>query len=336
MKSLLRIHRLVIALVVVALMAVPSAAQVTTFSPSLIDAVDQAIVQVDITVNSGGRTIRGSGSGIIIDSSGVILTAEHVVNRALSVEVVLHTGELYPARVVGEDHVYDIALVRVDAHRPLPTVSLGNSSLLQRGDPVMAFGRSPRRQAGPTSGSFMETDLEIRPGLPYLRTSAVVYPGDSGGALINDRGEVVGLIAALTRDGRVSLSVAVDAIKSDMNDLRAGIVRHPWIGIVGTTITDALVQELGLSMRSGVLILEVVEGSPAALAGLRGGRASSPGDVPRGGDVITAIDGRPMTTFGALAAYVLSKRIGDAVVLEFNRDGQVLTSAVVLAERPSL
>lgn len=335
MQPIFHIPRWLIAIAVLALLAAPTLAQGTALSPTIIDAVDRAIVQVTVIGESGGRVIRGSGSGFIIDPSGLVLTANHVVARSTRIEVLLRTGETLPAQVVGFDPVFDTALLRLDPRGSLPTASLGDSAPLQRGDIVSAFGRAPRRQAGPSSGAFMELDLEVRAGVPYLRSSAIVYPGDSGGALINDRGDVIGLIVAITRDGAVSLAVAIDAIKSLMPELRTGMVRHPWIGIIGVTITTELVQELGLAVRSGVLILEVVESSPASVAGLRGGRASSPRETQRGGDIIVAVDGNPMPTFGSLAAYILGKRIGDVVTLEIFRDGQVFATPVVLAERPT-
>src|SRR2546428_330561 len=217
--------------------AAPLPAAQTASPPAFaIETADRAVVLITATYRAGGRAARGSGSGIIIDPSGVILTAGHVVDRASSLEVQLHSGEVLPADVVGTDRVYDIALLRVDAVRPLPAVTLAASSLLQRGDTVVALGRAPRRQAGPTAGTFLEV-------LPH---------------------------------------------------------------------------------------------SPSSLAGRRGGRANSTADFPTGGDVITTIDGRPVTTFGALAAYILSKHIGDPVTLEINRDGHAATITVILGERPTL
>lgn len=304
-------------------------------SPPVVDA-DRAIVLISVMADSGGRTVRGSGSGIIIEPDGLILTASHVVSRARQIDVTLPTGETLPARVVGSDSLFDAALIKVDARALLPTATLGSSSVLYPGQTLIALGRSPRRQQGPTAGGFIELDLEARPGVPYLRASTTVWPGDSGGALVSVSGEVMGLIVAITRDGSVSLSVAVDAIKTFIPDLRAGTVRHPWIGVVGATITNQLVAELGLAVRRGVLILEVVEGGPAAQAGLRGGRAGGSRDIPRGGDIVTSVDGRPLASFGELASYVLSRRIGDSVTLEFIRDGQVFSTTVVLGERPGI
>lgn len=327
----------VLAVVLLVAVPAPTIAQVPALSPATVDAVDRAIVLVTTFRDMpGGRVARGSGSGIVIDSNGLVLTANHVAENATRLEVAFRTGETYAAQVVGLDPIFDVALLRIQPSRPLPIAVLGTSSLLFPGEMVTAFGRAPRRQSGPTAGAFIEQDIEVRAGVPNLRSTASAWPGDSGGALVNGRGEAVGLIVAITRDGSISLAVASDAIKNILPDLRAGMVRHPWLGITGTTITDELVGELGLSVRRGVIIFEVVPGGPAAQAGLRGGRANGPRDVPRGGDVILAIDGRPISTFGQVASYVLSKRIGDTIVLDLLRDGQPVSASVVLGERPTL
>lgn len=325
------------ALVAVALLVSPLQAQTASPPAFAIEAADRAVVLVNVTFRTtNGRAVKGSGSGIIIDPAGLVLTAEHVVSRAVTLEVQLRTGEVFPADVVGTDRVFDVALLHVDAQRPLPAAALGPSSLLLRGDTVVALGRAPRRQSGPTAGTFLQTDLETRAGVPNLVSTAIVYPGDSGGALVNERGEVVGLVVAITRNGLVSLSVASDTVRSVLTDLHAGDVRHPWLGITGRTVTEDLATELGLVVRSGALILEVLPHSPASQAGLRGARPNSAVDFPTGGDIITAIDGRPVATFGAMAAYVLGRHIGDTVTLEIHRDGQVVIATVVLGERPTL
>lgn len=332
--------RWVVTVVLVAVLAAPVPAQQAGPPPAVLDAVDRAVVLVSVIAEVGGRTVRGTGSGIIIDAGGLILTANHVVGNARQITVTLRGGESVPASVVGADSLFDLAVIRADLRGRFPAAALGSSSTVQVGEGLTAVGRSPRRAAGPTSGSFLELDIEARPGVPYLRASTTVWPGDSGGALVNDRGEVVGLIVAITRDGTVSLSVASDAIRTYLPDLQSGVViRHPWIGITGTTITERLVQELGLAVRRGVLVYEVIPGGPAEAAGLRGGVAqdpTNPRDIPRGGDLITHIDGRPVITFGQLAAYVLSHRIGDAVTLEFVRGGALYTATVILGERPQL
>lgn len=330
------VHVRALALAAMLALAVPSvAAQVGPLPPE-VGAVDQAVVRVSVSRTVGGRVQRGTGSGVIIDATGLLLTAGHVVDRMTRVEVVLQTGEALPARIVGTDRVYDVALLQVQAGEPLPVASLGSSGSLANGDPVVAVGRAPRRQHGPSSGTFLQTDYESRPGVPYLVSSAVVYPGDSGGALVNVRGDVVGIIVAVTRNGQVSLSLAADAVGAVMNDLRVGDVRHPWLGIVGRTITGELAAELMLPVQRGVLILDVLDASPASLAGLRGGQTGAPRDLPRGGDIIVAIDGGPVESFGSLAAHILGRRIGDTVTLEVLRDGQAFETTAVLAERPTL
>jgi len=324
--------RFAAALLIVLLTAGAVAAQP---APPSFAEVDQAVVLISVVVESGGRTIRGSGSGIIIEAGGLILTAAHVVRSAQSMEVTLWTGQSLPARLVGVDPLFDAALIRVDATAPLPTAALGSATPLTSGALLTALGRAPRRQSGPTAGEFIDVDLEVRPGVPNLLASTRVWPGDSGGALVDGRGEVVGLIVAVTRDGSISLSLSMDAVKRLMPDLLTGSVRHPWLGIAGRTLTPELAQELGLAGRNGVLVLEVIPGGPAVAAGLRGSGAPS-GEIPRGGDLIVAIDGRPVTAFGAMAAYVLSRRIGDTVTMQVLRDGELFTTTIVLGERPSV
>ena len=321
------------AVLIVLVAAVAAAAQPAVLP---VTEVDRAVVLVSVVTESGGRSIQGSGSGIIIDPGGLILTAAHVVNRAQTIEVSFSSGHTLPARLVGIDPLFDAALIRVEASASLPTAALGTPSLLASGSMLTALGRAPRRQAGPTAGEFIEVDIEARPGVPHLRASTRVWPGDSGGAMVNDRGEVVGLIVAVSRDGRVSLSVSMDAVRRLLPDLQAGSVRHPWIGIAGRTLTPELAQDLGLVGRSGVVVLEAIAGGPAAEAGLRGGSAAASEEIPRGGDLIVAIDGRPMPTFGAMAGYVLSRRIGDAVVVQVLRGGETFTMTVVLGERPNV
>lgn len=327
--------RWVIAALLIVTLVAPVGAQ-SSAPPFAAEAVDAAVVLVSVvTESSSGRAARGSGSGVILEPDGLILTANHVVSRARQIDVTLAGGETYRARIVGTDPVFDSALIRIDAPMLLPTAALGDSAELQSGSLVTALGRSPRRRSGPTTGIVIARDLEARPGIPHVRSTAVVWPGDSGGALVNDRGEIVGLIVAITRDGTVSLSVASEAIRRHFEDLRAGFVRHAWLGVTGITVTPEVALELGVAP-GGVLITDVVEGGPAALAGLRGGRPLGARDLPRGGDVIVAIDGRPVPTFGALAAYVLGRRIGDPVTLEFLRDGATFTTTVVLGERPGI
>ncbi|HEY6103797.1 MAG TPA: trypsin-like peptidase domain-containing protein [bacterium] len=323
------------AAVVLVVLVTAGAVAAQSVSPPVAD-VDQAVVLISVAIESGGRTVRGSGSGIIIDAGGLILTAAHVVRSAQTMDVTLWSGQSLPARLVGVDPLFDAALIRIDAAAPLPTATLGNAAALASGALLTALGRAPRRQAGPTAGEFIDVDLEARPGVPNLRASARVWPGDSGGALIDGRGEVVGLIVAVTRDGTISLSLSMDAVKRLMPDLLAGSVRHPWLGVSGRTLTPELAQQLGLAGRNGIVVLEVVPGGPAASAGLRAGGPAPSGELPRDGDLIVAIDGQPVTTFGAMAAYVLGRKIGDSVTVQVLRSGELLTTTIVLGERPSV
>ncbi len=331
-RRLRYVEQFILVVLLLALAAVSAPAQIASLPPPLIGAIDRAIVQIHVSRNVEGGPVQGAGSGMIIDSTGLVLTAAHVVDEANALLVQLYDGQSFRAQTIGEDRVFDTALLRIEGQR-LPAVTLGTSADVRRGHPVAAFGRSkPHRQFGPTLGTITDEDIETRPGVPHLRSTAIVWPGDSGGALVNNRGEVIGMTVAVTasyRDWMSSFSLSIDAIKSVLGDLRSGRVRHPWTGIVGATITEKLAQEMNLADRSGVLILEVADGSPAALAGLRGARsASSPGGAR--GDVITGVDGQPVISFGALASYILGKRIGDTVALEISREGRAIAVPIVL------
>jgi S1-C subfamily serine protease len=180
-----------------------------------------------------------------------------------------------------------------------------------------------------------------------IQTDAPVNPGNSGGPLLDCRGNVIGIVTALENptgqnvNVGVAFAVAINTAKRYLPDMQSGkTVSHPWLGIAGEDVTPSLAQELGLSVQSGVYVVTVAQGSPAQRAGLRGAFASEreaqrASSLLPGGDVITAIDGHPVTTVEELAGYIDSHyRAGDSVRLDIARDGQKISVTVALAEWP--
>ncbi|MBI4277455.1 MAG: trypsin-like peptidase domain-containing protein [Armatimonadetes bacterium] len=292
-----------------------------------LEQAEASVVWIRILVQrrGGGRPGEGSGSGIVLEPSGLVLTAEHVVRGAVRVMVTTRDRSgVHEARVLGADALLDAALLEVDG-LTAPPLPVGQSGLLQPGDPVIALGRAPRRSE-PSSGTVVDVSEQYRPGVMMIRHSAPVFPGDSGGALLNTRGELIGLVVASARTGG-GLAVAIDDVRRALDQLRTGTIRRPWLGISGTTITREIARDLNLPVQEGILVIEVIGDGPAARAGLRGGQ--------REGDVIVAIDGRSVTSFETLLGYVLRKQPGEEVTLTVLRDGQTVTVRVTLQARPA-
>ncbi|HLB27451.1 MAG TPA: trypsin-like peptidase domain-containing protein, partial [Dehalococcoidia bacterium] len=314
----------------------------------------------EITSVSGGQSpfgprSGGSGSGIVIDSDGSILTNNHVVAGADSLEVRFADGSVAPATVVGRDPGNDLALVRAELDGQEPAAApLGDSDAVRIGDPILALGNPFNLEGTLTQGIVSALDRTFssggntRPIRDMIQIDAAVNPGNSGGPLINCQGEVIGVNTLLenpTGDNvnvGVAFAVPINAAKRSLDELRSGsTVSHSWLGIAGQEITPALADDLGLSVEAGVYVTLVASGSPAQEAGLRGAfdsetEANSSASVPRGGDVIVAVDGRDVASVEALAAYLDGeKKPGDTVTLQVVREGRELSVEATLAEWPA-
>lgn len=284
----------------------------------------------------------GVGSGVIYDNQGHILTNNHVIEGATSLRVTLPDTRTFPARVVGADPQTDLAVIQVTAEN-LPVAALGNSGQLQVGDWVVAIGNALGLPGGPTvtTGVVSALGRTVQepggaggPG-PFLfdviQTDAPINPGNSGGPLVNLAGEVVGintLVAGQAESGLpaqgIGFAIAINTAKPIADELVAtGKVVHPYLGIRYQWIGPAEAAQLGLQQRQGVLIAQVVSGSPAARAGVRAR------------DVVTHIDGRQLTTESSLAAIIDSHKPGDRVTLTVIRGGQTQSIEVTLGEMPS-
>jgi S1-C subfamily serine protease len=296
---------------------------------------------------------EGTGSGFLYDAEGHVVTNYHVVADAESVSVALTTGEVYPAAVVGTDPSNDLAVLRIEAENLPNPIPLGDSDQLRVGQFVVAIG-SPFRQEGTlTVGviSALGRVIESPDGRfigEAIQTDAAINPGNSGGPLLDLQGRVIGvnsqIISPSQASAGIGFAVSADTVRRVIPQLIAqGRYPHPWLGVSSLPFDvegARLLREAGMEVpvEQGLLVIEVVPGSSAAQAGIRGSdRAVRIGNarVPLGGDIITAINGKPVADLQELTVYLETEtQVGDKVEVTLIRDGQEMTVTVTLAERP--
>ena len=272
----------------------------------------------------GGRERQGSGSGVIIRPDGYIVTNNHVVSNATKIEVTLNNNKTYEATVIGTDPATDVALIKIDASG-LPVVQFADSDKLRLGEWVLAIG-SPLGEelrstitAGIVSAkgrSMPNYDGEFK-FESFIQTDAAVNPGNSGGALVNKEGELVGINTAIvsTTGSYTGYSFAVPSniVKKVVSDLiDFGSVKRAMLGITGGTITEELAKKLNLSSPEGVYVSEIVKGAAADKAGIKAE------------DVILSIDGTKTATMPELQAKVNSYHPGDKASVQVFRGGKTM------------
>ena len=335
----------------------------TTFDSACLSAADiyQKLrpAAVEITSTQTGRrpfepSGTATGSGVVVDAQGTILTNYHVVANGSDLTVTFSDDTTASARVLGTDPGNDLAIIRVDVpDQGLTSAPLGDSDSLRVGDPVLAIGNPFELEGTLTEGIVSATGRTFAPGEStrpirnMIQTDAAVNPGNSGGPLIDCRGEVIGINTALDNptgqdvNVGIAFAVPVNTAKRFLPDMLAGkTVSHPWLGVAGQDVTAALAEDLGLSVRSGVYVIEVAADSPAQRSGLQpalrpGSEVPATGTPPNGGDVIVAADGRDVSSIDELSAYLDSeKKAGDAVSLTVIREGEKLSLEATLAEWP--
>ena len=268
---------------------------------------------------------RGAGTGFLIDEDGHILTNHHVIEGAERITVKLADGRSLRAEVVGSDPDTDIALIKVESDAKLPHASLGNSDELRVGEWVCAIGNPLAYEHTVTVGvvSFIGRKLFDMSLDNYIQTDAAINFGNSGGPLINTRGEVIGINSAVSRQATsIGFAIPINQAKLILPQLRErGSVQRGYIGVALRDVDPDLQAALGLPQTSGALVQDVTAGSPAERAGLQ----------PY--DLITAVDGIEITANGALIREIAARAPGTTAKLEMIRDGRSRDVLVKLAER---
>jgi serine protease Do len=270
---------------------------------------------------------RSLGSGFIISEDGYIITNNHVVGEADKITVRLSDKEEYEAKVIGSDDKTDLALIKINAKHPLPTVPLGKSADLQVGDWVMAIGNPFGLEQTVTAGIVSAKGRVIGAG-PYddfIQTDASINPGNSGGPLLNLKGEVVGINSAIfSQSGGnigIGFAIPIDLAKSIVAQLKdKGKVTRGWLGVAIQSVTPELAKSFGLKEPMGALVAEVTKDGPAEQAGLERG------------DVITAFNGTTIKDSHELPALVARTPVGEKAEVTVLRGGKEKIFAIKLGE----
>lgn len=308
--------------------------------------VSSVVMELDFFSNPVPK--QGSGSGIVIDDRGYILTNHHVITEAQSIQVTLSDRSSYPAKLVGSDPDSDLAVIKIDAPRnKLKPISLGDSDRLQVGQKVLAIGNPFGLGETLTTGVISSVGRSIRAPSGILiedmiQTDASINPGNSGGPLLNSAGELIAINTAIfTPSGGsigIGFAIPVNTAKKVFPQLIAkGYVDYPWLGASFQTLPPSLAEALKIPVSSGVMIAQVVENGPADRAGLRAGiRNVRLGNmiVPIGSDVILQINGKKVDSADTLIRYVREKQPGDQVTFTVLRGNKTLNVPLILGKRP--
>ena len=274
------------------------------------------------------RMAQASGSGVIISNDGYIVTNNHVIDKARQIQVVLNDKRTYLATLVGTDPNTDIALLKIDEN-DLPYLNFGNSDSLQVGEWVLAIGNPFNLTSTVTAGivsakarniNIINADMKIE---SFIQTDAAVNPGNSGGALVNTRGELVGINTAIASQtgsySGYSFAVPAAIVNKVVSDLKLyGTVQRGLMGVQIMDITSDLKQRMHLTTMQGVFVANVISNSAAAKAGLQVG------------DVITAIDGKTIDGTAQLQEAVGQHRPGDIIEVRYIRNGQTQSTQMEL------
>lgn len=319
---------------------------------SVYEAANHGVVEITTTTSTaaapfGDSQSQALGSGFVFDTSGHIVTNQHVVDGAGTISVRFWNGATYAAKVVGTDPSTDLAVIRVEAPTTLLSpLALGDSGAAEIGDGVVAIG-SPfglegtvtfgivsalhRQMTAPNNFSINDT----------IQTDAAINHGNSGGPLLDLQAKVIGVNAQIKSDSGgnegVGFAIPSNTVSAIAEQLIAtGSVEHAYLGVSLETIPASVASELGVP--AGVAVAEVRPGTPAARAGLKAATGSSAvagQQYPTGGDVITAVDGKAVTSAAEMQSAIDAHRPGDDVSVTYVRGGKSHTVTITLGTRPA-
>ena len=311
-------------------MSLPGIADVVALVKPSVVAINTEVITVDFF--NRPATQKGAGSGWIIDKNGIIVTNNHVVQGAETITVTMDDGSTLNVDTsqVYTDPLNDLAVLKVDAQN-LPALTLGDSSKLRVGDWVVAIGNALGQGIRATQGIVSRQGVAIpvdqgQTLFDLIETTAAINPGNSGGPLVNLAGEVVGItsakVASVGVEGMgyaISTETAIPIIEELVTN---GYVIRPWLGVSLVTVNEWIATRFDLTINNGVLIAQVVPGSPAEEAGLEPG------------DIVVSIDGEEVAAVEELTKILHSAEIGQVITIAFWRGEEQMTTEVTLQEIP--
>lgn len=273
------------------------------------------------------RRAQSLGSGFIIDPSGIVVTNNHVIAEADEIKVILQDNTQLNAKLLGRDSKTDLAVLKVESSKPLPSVTFGNSDNVRIGDWVLAIG-NPFGLGGTVTAGILSArarDINSGPYDDFLQTDAAINRGNSGGPLFNMNGEVVGINTAIysPTGGSIGIGFSVPSslAKNVVEQLREfGRTKRGWLGVNIQTVTDEIAESLGLEKARGALVARVTEKGPAEKSGIQSG------------DVIVRFDGKDVTDMRRLPRIVAETAVGKAVKVELWRKSKMMELDVTLGE----
>jgi S1-C subfamily serine protease len=322
--------------------------------------VENSVVQVtskipiNNTINSQTRNATALGSGFVYDKQGHVITNAHVVGGSKTVDVTFVDGNRYTAKVIGKDDDSDIAVIQITDNnitKSLKPLTIGNSSKMEVGDPVIAvgnpFGLSDTMTTGIVSqiGRLLPSP-QFGFSIPHaIQTDAPINPGNSGGPLLNMQEQVIGIntagISASEQGGSTGVGFAISSTMVTRVVpvlIEKGHYTHPYVGFTSATLTSDLATTINASLPinfKGVYVDQIKKSSPADKAGIHGSTIDQY-STKHGGDIITAVDGQTITKSEDLISYIDDHTsVGDSVVFTIYRNGHILNLKTILAARPS-
>ncbi|SRR5579871_675511 len=313
-------------------------------SPAVVNITTKAI-SYDFFMNP--VPVEGAGSGFLIDDQGHIVTNSHVIANARGVQVTVVGGSKpLPAQIIGQDSRSDLAVLKINADRKLPFVKLGDSSALLVGQKVLAIGNPfGQFQNTLTTGVISSLGRTIRDEQgqemeDMIQTDAAINHGNSGGPLLNSHGEVIGINAAIIGQAYLGIGFAIPIshARTIVDELlKEGHVQRPWLGVETWTIPQEVAEALKFPVHEGALIVRMVDNSPADLGGLHGpDRTAMYGfqQLPIGGDLIVALDDKPITSREEVNRAIDHHKVGDTMKVTIYRGTRKMDINIRLDARP--